>query len=356
MDRILTVIVPAYNMEQYLAYCLDSLCISQHQNDVEVLVINDGSKDATSAIAHDYERKLPQVFKVIDKENRNYGSCVNRGVAEACGKYIKVLDADDSFETANFERFVGFLKETDADLVLSDFAVVDTDRRIRKIIRYKLGEKRCFYMNEVCNTEVFRNMQMHAVTYRRENLLKLGYRQTEGISYTDQQWIFIPMIAVESVAYFNDYVYKYLVGRPGQTMDSEVRLKSISHTQCCAWDMARMYKQYKPVFEGKPVQKYLHARIIPCVKEVYVFALSHYDDKTRQMLVDFDNKLKEASEEIYDLIGSKEVSSFKGFAYIAYWRNHKRANKTVMRLLSRMYLLLLRMKRKGKMQEEMALS
>ena len=120
--------------------------------------------------------------------------------------------------------------------------------------------------------------------------------------------------------------------------------------------MARMYKQYKPVFEGKPVQKYLHARIIPCVKEVYVFALSHYDDKTQQMLADFDNKLKEASEEIYDLIGSKEVSSFKGFAYIAYWRNHKRANKTVMRLLSRMYLLLLRIKRKGKMQEEMALS
>ena len=96
MDKILTVIVPAYNMEQYLAYCLDSLCISQHQNDIEVLVINDGSKDATSIIAHDYERKLPQVFKVIDKENGNYGSCVNRGLAEACGKYIKVLDADDS--------------------------------------------------------------------------------------------------------------------------------------------------------------------------------------------------------------------------------------------------------------------
>ena len=355
MGKILTVVVPTYNMEKYLAYCLDSLCVNQGQDNLEVLIVNDGSKDASSAIAHEYETRFPQIFKVIDKENGNYGSCVNRGLAEAHGKYIKILDADDSFDTVNFEHFISFLKEIDADLILSDFAVVDTGRKIRKIIRYKLGEGIQFEMDKICNTHVFKNMQMHAVAYRKENLLRLGYRQTEGISYTDQQWVFIPMITVRSVAYFDRYVYKYLIGRPGQTMNPDVRLKNISHTVCCALDMARAYERYKGIFKGKPVQEYLHARIIPFVKEVYVFSLTHYGNETQRLLSDFDSRLKMASGDIYELIGSKEISSFKGFGYIAYWRRHQDVNRPLVRLFSQIYLLLLRMKRKSREQDEMAL-
>ena len=353
MEKILTVVVPAYNMEAYLEYCLDSLCVGR--DDLEVLIVNDGSKDATSVIAHGYAEKFPQVFRVVDKENGNYGSCVNRGLQEARGKYIKILDADDSFDRENFGLFLDFLEETDADLVLSDFAVVDVERRIRKIIRYNLGQGNLFQMDKVCNSVVFKNMQMHAVAYRKENLLRLGYRQTEGISYTDQQWVFIPMITVRSVAYFDRYVYKYLIGRLGQTMNPDVRLKNISHTVCCALDMARAYERYKDIFKGKPVQEYLHARIIPFVKEVYVFSLTHYGNETQRLLSGFDSRLKTASGDIYELIGSKEISSFKGFGYIAYWRRHQDVNRPLVRLFSQIYLLLLRMKRKSREQDEMAL-
>lgn len=98
MDKILTVVIPTYNMERYLRYCLDSLCVGRGSDALEVLVINDGSTDSSSAIAHEYEQKSPGIFRVIDKENGNYGSCVNRGLTEAKGKYIKILDADDSFD------------------------------------------------------------------------------------------------------------------------------------------------------------------------------------------------------------------------------------------------------------------
>ena len=353
MEKLLTIVVPAYNMEKYLSYCLDSLCVNQ--DNLEVLVINDGSKATTSDIAHQYMEQYPHIFRVIDKANGNYGSCVNRGLTEAKGKYIKILDADDSFDTENFKDFLAFLEKTDADLVLSDFAVVDPERRIRKIIRYDVGKGYSFGIDEVCNTDVFKNMQMHAVTYRRENLLKLGYKQTEGISYTDQQWIFIPMTTIKSVSYFNRYVYKYLVGRAGQTMNPEVRLRSMDHTLRCALDMAKVYELYKPLFEGNPIQEYLHARIIPFIKEIYVFSLTHYDRKTKKLLTDFDNNLKETSKDIHELIGSKRVSSFKGFAYIDYWRNHKDVNKEMVKLLSRMYLLMLRMKRVSKTKNKMVL-
>lgn len=354
-DKILTIVIPTYNMEKYLRYCLDSLCCSSCLGALEILVINDGSKDSSSAIAHEYEQKYSVAFRVIDKKNGNYGSCVNRGLSEATGKYIKILDADDSFDTSNLERFVNFLQQTDADLVLSDFAVVDSDRVTRKIIKYRIGKGSMLPIEDVCATHVFKNMQMHAVTYKRKNLLDFGYKQTEGISYTDQQWIFIPMLAVKTVVCFDGCIYKYLVGRAGQTVNPDVKLKSVNHTLRCGLDMAVQYEQHKVSFEGKIIQEYLDARIIPFIKDVYVFSLTHYDGKTQSLLVDFDNELKGKAPYIYRLIGSKEVSSFHGFEYINYWRTHKNANITVVRLLSKAYAMLLKVRQKEKMQDEMYL-
>ena len=84
-------------MEPYLRHCLDSLIIDKGMDELEVFVINDGSKDRSSKIAREYQDKYPNTFYVIDKVNGNYGSCINRGLKEATGKYIKVLDADDCF-------------------------------------------------------------------------------------------------------------------------------------------------------------------------------------------------------------------------------------------------------------------
>ena len=354
MEKVLTVVVPTYNMEQYLKYCLDSLCVGTGLEDLEVLVVNDGSKDASSAIAHEYEKRYPQTFRVIDKKNGNYGSCVNRGLAEARGKYIKILDADDSLDTPNFEQFIAFLKSVDADLVLSDFAVVDTDRVIRKVIRYDQGLGRLFEMDKVCNAARFQNMQMHAVTYRLENLRNLGYRQTEGISYTDQQWIFLPMVTVRTIAYFNEYVYKYLVGRVGQTMEPVFKLTNMLFVIRCAQDMASAYENHKSLIEDRPVQHYMRARMIPFLKAAYVTALTHYNADTKKALVDYDGELEKRSREIYELIGSKEVSSFMGFRYIDYWRQHKHANMFVIRTLSKLYLLMLNLKQSFRKPDDMA--
>lgn len=107
MEKILTIVIPTYNMQDYLRRCLDSLIVPEEQMQLlEVLVVNDGSKDNSSAIAHEYQDKYPGTFRVIDKENGNYGSCVNRGLKEATGKYIKILDADDWFDTKALTSFV----------------------------------------------------------------------------------------------------------------------------------------------------------------------------------------------------------------------------------------------------------
>ena len=346
MEKVLTVIVPAYNMEQYLRYCLDSLVEGGLREGLEVLVINDGSQDATSAIAHEYETAYPSIFKVVDKKNGNYGSCVKAGLAVARGKYVKILDADDSFEAAHFPRFLSFLSKVDADLVLSPFAVVDAGRNVRKVIRYPFKEGELLSFDQVCRSEDFKQMQMHAVTYRRDMLLAMDYRQTEGISYTDQEWIFLPMTEVRSMACFGEYVYKYLVGRPGQTVDPAVKLKSLSHTMRCALSMATAYEAILPRIAGRPVLEYLQARLLPFVKETYVYCLTHYSMEMRNMLADFDRELLRHSPEFYAYVGGKEQSSFCGFCYIAYWRDHQHASIAWVRAFSRLYLQLLKMRKK----------
>ena len=106
MVKLLSVIIPTYNMELYLRRCLDSLLVSgENMALLEVLIINDGSMDASSAIAHTYESDYPQTFRVIDKANGNYGSCINRGLKEARGQFVRILDADDYYQTGNLDQF-----------------------------------------------------------------------------------------------------------------------------------------------------------------------------------------------------------------------------------------------------------
>ena len=89
MNKVITIVIPTYNMERYLDRCLNSLIIAPDLMDkLEVLVINDGCKDRSSEIGHSYEAKFPNSFRVIDKENGNYGSCINRGLKEATGNLI----------------------------------------------------------------------------------------------------------------------------------------------------------------------------------------------------------------------------------------------------------------------------
>lgn len=92
--KILSIIVPSYNMEAYLPKCLGSLEVARElMEQLEVFVVNDGSKDRTSEIAHEFEVRYPGVFRVIDKPNGNYGSCINAALPLCTGVFVKVLDA-----------------------------------------------------------------------------------------------------------------------------------------------------------------------------------------------------------------------------------------------------------------------
>lgn len=311
-QKVLSIIVPTYNMEKYLSYCMDSFLIEKNRDKLEVIIVNDGSKDKSLDIAKDYVLNYPDVFKLIDKKNENYGSCINAALPVATGEYVKVIDADDSVDTQNLDKFISFLNEHDVDLVLSDFVLVDENRSEIQYISYNWGYT-IMSMKEICVTERFKDMEMHAVTYRREMLMKSGYHQTEGVSYTDQQWIFSPMAYVKEVAVFNKPVYRYLVGRVGQTIDPKVKIKKMAERTTMVLDMIVQYENLSQNVCSE-IKSYLDARIRPNVQDIYVTYFSNSSKIDKEIICQFDESYKDKAP-----ISYKYMSCITW--YIRIWRS-----------------------------------
>lgn len=284
-------------MERLLARCLSSLIIRDIalMDSYEVLVINDGSKDRSSEIAHDFQRKYPGTFRVIDKENGNYGSCVNRGLKEALGKYIKVLDADDLFDTASFERVVRKLSTVDVDMILTNYRIIDEDCHITDSKAYSLPYNELLSAKDLKN--VGPHMAMHSVIYKTNNLRKIGYKQTEGISYTDQEWIFEPMTTVCCLCYIDEYLYLYLVGREGQTMEIKSLANNMHHNLVV---LRRDAEVLNSVDIRSDIYPYLWGRITTFALSVYNTYLYNTKQMDMQKIIEFDQDLKSLSPKLYE--------------------------------------------------------
>ena len=163
-------------MEKYLDRCLSSLIIdAEHMKWFEALIINDGSTDRTSEIGHGYEAMYPDTFRVIDKENGHYGSCVNRGLAEAKGTFIKILDADDFLDKGSFNHFLDFLASSEvksnADLILSDFIFFDESSYSKTLRKYKSPSPAT--IGQICTYDRY-EWFIHGLTYRTNNLKSIA--------------------------------------------------------------------------------------------------------------------------------------------------------------------------------------
>lgn len=143
MEKILTVTIPSYNVEQYLRQTLDSFLAQEILEEIEVLIIDDGSKDHTAAIGKEYERKYPDTFRVISKKNGGHGSTINRGIQEASGRYFKVVDGDDWVNTEDFVKLVKALKSCTAEYVVTNYYEVNdrTGERTPKNIKNWEGKR-----------------------------------------------------------------------------------------------------------------------------------------------------------------------------------------------------------------------
>ena len=112
----ISVIIPAYNSQQFIAETLDNM-LNQSLKDIEVVIVNDGSTDGTQAVIDEYVKKSP-IFKSYIQENAGVSAARNNGLTKATGEYVVFLDADDYFSDTSLEAFYETAKRTDADVVI----------------------------------------------------------------------------------------------------------------------------------------------------------------------------------------------------------------------------------------------
>lgn len=226
-DKLLSLIVPAFNMEAYLRRGLESVIVSDGLDSLEVIVVNDGSTDRTSEIAHEYAAKHPETFRVIDKENGHYGSCVNAGLKVASGEFVKILEADDWYDAKAFSGFLALLRRVSGkvDVVYSNMACVDACDKPFHYDLFDYPTDRVFAFHEIADKTPCRANT--AICYRTQLLRDMGYRQPEGLPYTDNLWTTVPFARVKTCAFFSGVLYRYFVARPGQSMSPDVWKRNV---------------------------------------------------------------------------------------------------------------------------------
>lgn len=229
--KILTITIPSYNSEDYMDHCIKSLLPGGE--DVEILVVDDGSSDHTAEIADGYEKKYPGIVRAIHQKNGGHGAAVNTGIAHASGKFFKVVDSDDWVDEESYKRILHFLKlvveyEQPLDMLLSNFVYEKEGARHKKVMRPSgLPKGKFFSWDDVRYIRRGHYILMHSIIYRTQLLRDCGLELPRHTFYVDNLYAFQPLPFVKTIYYLDLDFYRYYIGREDQSVNEKVMVKRI---------------------------------------------------------------------------------------------------------------------------------
>lgn len=230
--KILSIVIPCYNSENYMEKCVESLLSGGE--DVEILIVNDGSKDRTAEIADAYEKKYPGIVKAIHQENGGHGEAVNAGIRNASGLFFKVVDSDDWVDAEAYPKVLDTLKELaggpeTVDMFISNFIYDKVGVKRKKVMRYRseLPQGRVFTWDEVHRLRIGHYLLMHSLIYRTKLLKECGLELPKHTFYVDNLFAFQPFPYVKNMYYMDEIFYHYFIGRDDQSVNESVMIGRI---------------------------------------------------------------------------------------------------------------------------------
>ena len=230
--KLLSFTVPCYNSAKYMRKCIDSLL--KGGEDVEIIIVNDGSTDETAAIADEYAENYPSVVKAIHKENGGHGSAVNAGVERASGLYFKVVDSDDWVKEEAYMQILETLRnlaggEKVLDMLVSNFVYEKIGENRHKVMRYKhaLPQNEMFTWQDVRHFRKGQYILMHSVIFRTKLLRECGLKLPEHTFYVDNLYVFEPLPYVRNMYYLDVNFYRYYIGRADQSVNEDIMIGRI---------------------------------------------------------------------------------------------------------------------------------
>lgn len=230
--KLLSVAIPCYNSQEYMKYCIESLLPGG--NDVEILIVNDGSVDNTGKIADEYAKKYPNIVRAIHQENGGHGEAVNTGIRNATGLYFKVVDSDDWVDTRAYLKILDVIKTFSTekkyvDMLISNFVYEKGNSKFKKVMKYDnvLPEGKIFTWDDIGTFRKGQYILMHSVIYRTGVLRECGLSLPKHTFYVDNLFVYLPLEHVKKIFYINVEFYRYLIGREDQSVNEKVMIKRI---------------------------------------------------------------------------------------------------------------------------------
>lgn len=230
-EKLVTICVPSYNVQRYLERCLRTLVDHENAPYVEVLVVDDGSKDSTAAIAGEFEKHYPGIVRLIQKENGGHGSTINRAIAEGRGKYFMVVDGDDWIDSQQFSKLLDAIKsgEISSDVISSNYHHVNMETAVcfpwRQQTEVKYFQEYTF--DQLDTENVYFTM---ASSMFKLDILKKEKRQLqEHTFYVDVEYILFPVPLLKTATFVDYYIYKYMQGNAEQSIHIPTMVARYDH-------------------------------------------------------------------------------------------------------------------------------
>jgi glycosyltransferase involved in cell wall biosynthesis len=211
--------------------CIES--ILPGGEDVEIIIVDDGSKDRTAEIADDFARRFPSIVKAVHQENGGHGEAVNTGLAHATGLYFKVVDSDDWVDPDSYRQILDRLRElvaagTSIDMFLANYVYEKEGAKHKKVMRQTgFPTDRVFSWNDVRRFHKGHYILMHSVIYRTMLLRECGLRLPDHTFYVDNIYVYKPLPYVHTMYYMDVDFYRYFIGRDDQSVNEKVMISRI---------------------------------------------------------------------------------------------------------------------------------
>ena len=286
--KLLTVAIPCYNSQDYMEKSIRSALTGGDR--VEVIVVDDGSKDNTLKIAKKYQEKFPDIVKVVHQENGGHGEAVNTGIKNATGLYFKVLDSDDCLGKKALAEALDLLedmvsKDAGLDMLITNFMYDKQGVKHKKIMKYKkaMPVGRMFGWDEL-KFGTTQYLLMHSVIYRTKVLRECNMELPRHTFYVDNIYVFQPLPFVKNIYYLDVCLYKYFIGRDDQSVNENIMIKRLDQQYRVTRIMLDIYNNSEinhPNIDAAMVHYFDMMMCVPSILSILEGSKERLDDKER---------------------------------------------------------------------------
>lgn len=275
-DKLLSIIIPSYNVSDYLFHGVYTMLEHKNRNRIEIIIVNDGSKDNTLQVAEELkERYSENIIKILDKPNGGHGSTINEGLKLCNGKYIRIIDGDDWVNTEALCELIDVLANETADIVVTDYSedrAVENMRIVRYNYPFMIPSKK-YNFDDLCY-DGYGFVQwgpILATACFRKEVLKDSFTLTEKSFYIDMEFDAYSIAKAETIVYYPLDVYRYFIGRVDQSISQNSYKRNYLQHEAVIFNLINFY--YNSDVSERKKFYILNKLILPMIVANYVILI-----------------------------------------------------------------------------------